>query len=179
LKRRTAKIIILAFALMDLLLVSGFSAVTILLLTIGTVLMISGRIIAYRPAAVIGLILAAIGSVINAEFGSLSEFNVLMGSILGLFIPVFILCWVALSSEEENDAFEFRPEKNAFFSTTVYASLCLASVPVVVLILSIFSPSISMRISMMAEIAIMLVAAIAGIMILTFQWKKPKIQENA
>ena len=134
--------------------------------------------IAYRLAATIGLLLAATGAAINAEFGSLSDLTVLMGAIMGLFVPVFTLCWVSLSSEEENDAFELKPERNASISTAIYASLCLASVPVTIFILSIFSPSISMRISLMAEIAIMLVAAIIGVMIMTVQRKKPRTQEE-
>ena len=142
-------------------------------------MIVSGLLTTYRPAAAIGLLAAATGATVMVEFESVAELNIFIGSITVLFVPVFIISWIALSSEEEDAPFEFKPERKAVLSTAIYASLCLASAPAVVFILGIFSPSISIRMSLMSEIAIMLVAAIAGAIILTYKRKRPSVQGGA
>jgi len=166
------RMILLIVAALAILLFSNLVAITIILITTGTILVMLGITIFYRPPSAIGLLLVATGAAMSVQLESLTEIRMFIVAVIGLFIPIFVISWVALSPKIEGISQQFLIRKPVLI-TVLYASICLVSVPAVVFLVSLFLPTISMRLSIMTEIAIILLVAIGGAVILTFRNSRP------
>jgi hypothetical protein len=72
-----------------------------------------------------------------------------------------MLIWIALSAEEGDTQSVAVVTRSAGLSVA-YALICIWSAPLTILVVSLFTPTIAMSTSTLAEIAIMLVVTIAG-----------------
>lgn len=166
------RMILLIVAALTILLFSNLVAITIILIITGTILVMLGIAIVYRPTSAIGLLLVAIGAAMSVQLESLTEMRMFIVAVIGLFVPIFIISWVALSPKIEGTSQPVLIRKPVLI-TVLYASICLVSVPAVVFLVSLFLPTMSMRISIMTEMAIILLVAIGGAVILTFRNPRP------
>jgi hypothetical protein len=132
----------------------------------GTVLILMGLQSFYRPSSLVGLLLIATASASAIELPSLLEVGQIITAILSLAIPIFVLTWLALSAEEEESRSVILLKRPAIVALT-YAIVCLISAPVVILVVSLITPTTSMRMSPTTEIAIMLIVTVVGAMALT------------
>lgn len=130
----------------------------------GDILVIAGLLNKYTPAAVFGMLVAAASTGASTDIYTLTETSSLMTAILGLFLPVIVLTWLALSAEDEDISVRRRPS----LVTSVYAVLGLLSVPITVAVAGLVQPAFAARISTMTEVAILLFASAVGAIALTF-----------
>ena len=129
----------------------------------GDILVIAGLLNKYMPAAVSGMLVATASTGASTDIYTLTETSTLMTAILGLFLPVIVLTWLALSAEEEEISVGRRPS----LVTSAYAVISLLSVPIAIAVGGLFAPAVSTRISTMTEIAIVLFVATVGAVVLT------------
>jgi len=152
----------------------AFSGVSVLKLTgigVGIALAMLGLAYAYRQPGAIGMLMVSATAAASIEITSLQEVRELLTAVIGLLIPVSMLAWVSLTAEEDRIERHFRGRPLAL--TSVYGVLCVLSVPTTILVLSFFVTGVSMRITTMAEAAIVLLVAVAGGLLLTFERSAP------
>jgi hypothetical protein len=156
-----------------------FSRITVLPLisiAIGVVVIFLGLEFAYRPASVAGLLVVAITASASITIPSLVTIGEIIKAIIGLLVPLLMLIWIALSAEE-GDAQTVAVVKKAAWISVGYALICIWSVPMTILVVSLFSPTIAIGVSTLAETSIILVATIAGGMLVL--QRKPAIVRPA
>jgi hypothetical protein len=168
---RDQKIALTIAAIAVLMVFSRIETSTLLGMIVAAALVIVGLISYSRPTCVIGMMIAS-GSA-AASFGqdSLTVVGNLLNAAIGLFAPIYLLAWIALSAEEEP-----RPiliKKGPALLTAFYATACLLSVGVVALILGVVAPAVSIGMSALMEISIVLLTATVGITLLTFRNPTP------
>ena len=129
----------------------------------GDILVIAGLLNKYTPAAVFGLLVAAASTAASTDISTLTETSTLITAILGLFLPVIALAWLALSAEDE----EIRVGRRPSIVTSAYAVISLLSVPIAMAVGGTFFPAVTARMSTMTEIAIVLFVATIGAVVLT------------
>jgi hypothetical protein len=153
-------------AVVDLVVFSQHSILVILAQAIGAALILLGMFYNYRPSSLTGLLIVATASAAAIELPSLLEVGLIITAIVSLAIPTFALTWLALSAEEGESTDVLLLKKPATIAL-VFALACLFSAPIVVLVMSLLTPTMSTRITPTAEIAITLIATIVGTIVLT------------
>lgn len=153
-------------AVVDLVVFSQHSILVILAQAIGAALILLGMFYNYRPSSLTGLLIVATASAAAIELPSLLEVSQILTAVMSLAIPTFVLTWLALSAEEGESTDVLLLKKPATIAL-VFALACLFSAPIVVLVMSLLTPTMSTRITPTAEIAITLVATIVGTIVLT------------
>jgi hypothetical protein len=168
---RRVKAIMALAAIAVILLFSQMTTGTLLGVAIGAGLILLGLASYYRPACLAGLVIAAGSAAMSNNPGSLTVIASWLNAVFGLFIPVYVLTWVALSSGAEDPyGFVLRSRANTY--TAMFILACLLSVPIAALVIGLLAPQVSTAASVLMEIAIILTVATAGVIILTAQ--KPR-----
>lgn len=165
---KSVRLALLAFGVIDMLLFANANPGTILTVAVGTLIMVMGMWYYYRQAAVAGMLLVSIGGASTIQIPTLLELSGLMTALLGLLVPVSVLAWLALSSEEVETA-NVLPGNRQMMLSALFGILCLWSVPLVTFMISLFVPGLSMRMTTVSEIAIVLLAAALVGTILTYR----------
>jgi hypothetical protein len=129
----------------------------------GDILVIAGLLNKYTPAAVLGMLVAAAMTGASSVISTLTGTDTLITAILGLFLPVIVLTWLALSANDD----EIRVGRRPTIVTSAYALISLLSVPIAMVVGGAFVSAVSARISTMTEIAIVLFVATIGAVVLT------------
>ena len=168
---RDQKIVLAIGSITVLLLFSQISTSTLLGMIVAAALMVVGLVSYSRPTSVIGMMIASGSAAASLEQQSLTVVGNLVNAAIGLFAPIYLLAWIALSAEEEPRPILIR--KGPALLTTIYATACLLSVGAVAFTLGVFAPAVSIGMSALMEIAIVLLTATVGITILTFRNPKP------
>jgi hypothetical protein len=163
---KRGRLIALAISVLAILTLGAMSAPAILAISVGTLLVALGVTISFRAAAVFGFMTLAIGSGMAVEVESFTEVSSLTSAVLGILVPVYILAWVALSSEIEEPV-EIDVKSRSTVITVVFTVLCTFSVPIVALLVGFIAPQISTHITLITEAAIMLLAIAISVVILT------------
>jgi hypothetical protein len=158
---RWQRILIMILATADLMVFSRLTLFPLMAISIGTVVMLLGVQYSYRLASVIGMLVVAIAASASVTVPSLLTIGELLTVIIGLLLPLMMLIWIALSAEE-GDTQHVAVVRRAAYMSVAYSLACLWTTPLVVLAISLFSPSVAMSISTLGEISIMMVATIAG-----------------
>ena len=167
--------IALGIAVMATLSLGEMSALAILAISVGALLLVVGLWISYRPASVFGFMTLAIGSGIAVDFSTLSEFSTLISAVIGILIPVYIVGWVALSSEIEGPV-EINFRNRSTLITIVYTVICAFSVPIASLVVGLTAPNMSTHITMITEAAIMLLVIAIALVVLTSRTPKTRAE---
>jgi len=165
---RNAKIVMGLTAIAVMLMFSEMSVATLFATVVGAGLIMLGLLTFYRPASVIGLMIAAAAEAISNNPGSLTSISSVLNAVFGLLLPLYVLAWVSLSSGSEVPA-ELRIRTRASAFTLLFMLVCVMSVPVAALTLGLVSPRFSMSMSVLTEIALILGVATTGIIALTAQ----------
>jgi len=166
------KVVIVLAVIVDLVTFSGVSLLKLAAMGVGMVMVLLGIAYSYRQPAAIGLLILSATAAASIELTTLLEIGKLLTAIVGLLVPVSILAWIALTSEEERRADEIIL-KRPIALASVYGLVCLLSIPIVVLIISLFNPGISMRTATMTEAAIVLITATLGGVVITMRSPAP------
>jgi hypothetical protein len=145
----------------DLMIFSRLTIFPLMAISIGIVVMFLGLEYSYRPASIIGMLVVAIAASASISIPSLLTIGNLLTAIIGLLLPLLMLIWIALSVEE-GDNQQVAVVRRAAYVSVAYSLVCLWSAPLVVLVVSLFSPTIAMSMTTLGEISIMMVATIAG-----------------
>ncbi|OGS43207.1 MAG: hypothetical protein A3K76_05670 [Euryarchaeota archaeon RBG_13_57_23] len=170
--------IALGLAVLATLSLGQMSALAILAISVGALLLVVGLWISYRPASVFGFMTLAIGSGIAVNFSSLTEFSTLMSAFLGILVPVYIAGWVALSSEIEGPI-EISVRNRSTLITIVYTVICGFSVPIALSLIGLMAPNMSTHVSMITEAAIMLLVIAIAVILLTGRTPRARTQERS
>ena len=168
---RNQKIVLTIAAIIVLTLFSQLGTSMLFGMIMAGALMIIGLVSYSRPASVIGMMLASGSAAASLGQQSMTVTGDILSAAIGLFAPIYLLAWIALSAEEEPKPFVIR--RGPVFLTAIYAIACLLSVGVAAFTLGLVAPSISSGMSALMEIAIVLLTATVGITILTFRNPTP------
>jgi hypothetical protein len=163
---RRVRLLMAVVAVVDLAVFSQHNILVILAQVVGASLILLGMLYDYRPSSLAGLLIVATASAAAIELPSLLEVGQILTAILSLAIPAFVLTWLALSAEEGESTDVILLKRPAIVALA-FALICLLSAPVVVLVMSLFAPTTSARITPITEIAIMLIVTVVGATALT------------
>jgi hypothetical protein len=163
---RRVRLLMATVAVVDLAVFSQHSILVILAQAIGAALILLGMFYDYRPSSLTGLLIVATASAAAIELPSLLEVGQILTAILSLAVPAFVLTWLALSAEE-GESTDVLLLKRPATTALVFALVCLFSVPIVVLVMSLLAPTMSTRITPTTEMAIILIATTMGTIVLT------------
>jgi hypothetical protein len=157
------KVILTVVAMIDLLAFSSVTTGTMLAFMVSTALVVLGIGSLYRPSAMVGFVIATIAAAISIEIDTMTVLGTMLTATFGLFFPVTILGWIALSAEQTDlPLISLRSRETAF--NILYSVCVLIAVPVFATLIGVFFPSMSVSISLLMEIAIILmVATVLGI----------------
>lgn len=169
--------IALVIAVMATLSLGEMSALAILAISVGALLLVVGLWVSYRPASVFGFMTLAIGSGIAVDFSSLNESTTLLSAIVGILIPVYITGWVALCSEIEGSV-EVNMRSRSTLITVAYTVVCAFSVPIASLVIGLTAPNISAHITMITQAAIMLLVIAVAVVLLTSRAPRTRVEGN-
>ena len=156
-----ARIVLLLLVTADLMIFSRITLLPLIAMAIGAATILLGIVSSYRITSVIGLLVVMTTAAASIEIPSLLELGAIVTAIIALLLPVLTLIWLALSVEE-GEKQQVSVRKIPAGVALAYALVCVWSAPLAVLVLSLFAPTVSMRVDILAEISIMLVATIGG-----------------
>ena len=122
----------------------------------------------YRPSSLAGLMIVAGNAALSSDPGTLTVPAAWLNAVFGLLIPLYVLTWVSLSSGIEH-SYELSFTSRASVLTLAFIASCLLSVPVAALVLGFVAPQFSTAASVLMEIAIILMVATVGVIVLTSQ----------
>lgn len=160
----------------DMLVFSRATTLTIMGMVIGTAVVLIGLTYAYRIASFLGMLVIATVAGASVEIPTLTELSSLLTAMLALLLPIFALSWLALTAEE-GERRDVTLMRRPLAIAITYSIVALWSAPLTILVMSLFIPTISIRLSVITEAAIMLIAAIVGVVILTR--KNPTARKTA
>ncbi len=173
---RWQRMVVLLFSVAVLMLFSRLTLMPLVAIVIGVFTMFLGLEFSYRPASVIGMLVVAVTASASITISSVLTIDAILTEIIGLLLPLLMLIWIALSAEE-GDTQNVAVVKKAAVLSVVFALICIWSAPVTIFIVSLFVPTIAMSTSTLTEIAIILVATIAGSLVA--MRRKPEITRPA
>ena len=153
--------IILILVIADMMAFSRLTLIPLIAMAIGGATILLGIVSSYRVASVLGLLVVITTAAASVELTSLLELGAIITAIVVLLLPILTLAWLALSAEE-GDKQQVSIRRRPAIVALIFAIVCIWSAPLSVLVLSFFAPTVSMRVDILAEISIMLVATIAG-----------------
>ncbi len=159
------RVVLALVAVSDLMIFSDMTMPGLIAMAVGTAIMLLGMTYSDRHVSVIGALVASGTAAASIDLVTLLEVRTLLTAAAGLLIPSALVAWLALTSEGAGRGDELATSK-PFVLASAYGVLCLLSVPLVVLAISVFSHGISMSVTTMTEMAILLIAEIAGFMII-------------
>jgi hypothetical protein len=162
-----AKILLILAVVADILVFSSATSLSIAFIGIGTAMILLGILYSYRLSSIVGFLIVSTVAANGADITSLTEIGPLMTALVGLLLPLFFLMWLALAAEE--DAHMAPLMRRPLAISLVYAFICLWCVPLLVLALGVFFPTVFARVSTMTEIALMLTVTITGGIALTYR----------
>ena len=157
---RGMRMILVLAAVADILVFSTASPLTILLAGTGSAMIVLGINYSFKPSSFIGLSMLAVTAALGMEISSLTDITTLAVAIVGLLLPAFFLAMLALASEEPEHRMPIV--RQPLLLSLGFAMLCLWAIPIVSLLTSLVAPMLSVRLTPMTEAAVMLLAAIAG-----------------
>jgi len=159
------RVAILMLVTADLMIFSRITLLPLIAMAIGAATILLGIVASYRTASVLGLLITLATAAASIEIPSLLELGAILMAIIALLIPSITLTWLTLSAEE-GEKQQVAIRKRAAGVTLAFALVCVWSTPLVILVLSLFAPTVSMRADILAEISIMLITTIAGAVLL-------------
>lgn len=175
------RVVLALMAVSDLMVFSEMTMLGLIAMAAGTAIMLLGMTYSDRQVSVIGGLVASGTAAASIDLTTLLELRTLLTAAAGLLIPSALIAWLALTSEGAGRGDELATSR-PFILASAYGVLCLLSVPLVVLAISVFSHGVSMSVTTMTEISILLVAEIAGFMIILTRGASsaagPSVQEN-
>ena len=158
---RETRLVLVLVAAADMMLFSRITILPFISIAVGAIMILLGIEYSYRPASVVGLLVMSVTAAASIEISTMLELANVLTALVGIFLPVSTLTWLALSAEEgENQQVSIM--KKPGIIALAYALVCVWSAPLTILVTALFVPTISMRMAVMTEIAIILIATIAG-----------------
>lgn len=156
-----AKILVVAILLTAISVFTRATPLTLIALVLGGVLVVLGSLYSYKPGAMMGVIIVAMGAASSIQLDSLLEISTVLTAILGLLVPLFLLALYTLGTALGDLRFLSARGRSAF-SALLFCFACVLSVPVVIGLMSVVTPTIATQLSVTAETATMLLATAAG-----------------
>lgn len=163
-----AKILVVATLLTAMSVFTEATPLTLVALVLGGVMVALGSLYAYRPGALIGVVVVAVGAAASIELDSILDVSSVLTAVLGLLIPLFLLTLHALGTEQGDVrvmAMRARPAVLAL----LFGIVCLMSAPLISGLIGLALPTMTVRFSGTAETAIILIVAAAGTILLTMR----------
>ena len=158
---KNIKLVILLLVAADFMIFSRITILPLAAMTVGVVLSSIGIASSYRSASLFGLLIVTTTAAASIEIPSLVDIGYIMTAFISILLPSLAMIWLALSIEE-GETLEVLFMKRPTAISLSYALACIWSAPLVVLVLSFFLPTVSTRVTILSEISIVMVTAIAG-----------------
>jgi len=163
---RWARDVMVIALIADMLMFSRATTLSLMGMVMGAALVLIGLTYAYRVASFLGLLVVSAVAGASIEIPTLTELSGLFTAMLSLLLPIFGLAWLSLTVEER-ERHEVTLMRKPLATAITFSILALWSAPLTILVMSLFIPTISTRLSVISEAAIMLIATIVGVVILT------------
>ena len=170
------KAIVVAVLIADISVFSEVTLITLIALVLGGIMILLGIFYAYRPSAFLGTLVVAAGGASSMQLTSVLDVGEILTAFIGLLLPVLLLTLHSLGVESEEIGKMAMRSKPALFAI-LFGAVCILSAPLVSAGISIFMPTMSMRLSTMSEIAIMLLFTVVGTLYLTRRTPTKRIIE--
>jgi hypothetical protein len=151
------RFLLLAIAVVDLLVFSRLTGLSILASALGSVMILLGIAYNYRLASALGLLVISVGAGASITITTLTDVSTVLTAFLGLLLPLFLLAYIALSADEG----EAPPPlaRRPILVSVGYMTGCILSAPVAILLLGVLTPGVALRVVTMTEMGIVLVTA--------------------
>lgn len=160
------KAIVVAVLIADISVFSVVTVMTLLTLILGGIMILLGIFYAYRWSAFLGTLVVAAGGASSMQLTSVLDVGAVLTAFIGLLLPVLLLTLHALGVESEEIGKMAMKTRPALFAI-LFGAVCILSAPLLSAGISIFMPTMAMRLSTTSEIAIMLLITAAGTLYLT------------
>ena len=158
--------IILIGSITDIFIFSSMRAEILILLIVGSILAFISLFTKYRIASLGGLVLLGAGIATSIEVETLLEVRMILTAVFGIFLPLFLIGMVTLSTSGEKEAIKLKGRRHQYL-LIAFVVVSLLSIPMAAIILQILFPTVSLQLSTLIEIAIVMTVATVGIVILT------------
>lgn len=157
--QRQMRFLLLAIAVVAVLVFSRLTGFTILTAALGSVMIALGIAYNNRQASALGLLVVSVVAAASITITTLTDVSTVLTALLALLLPLFLLAYIALSAEEG----EAPPPlaRRPVLVSVGYMTGCILSAPIVVLLLSVLTSGVALRIVTMTEMGIILVTATA------------------
>lgn len=156
----TAKMVAAAAAGATMLVFAEVTLAVLIPIVVGVALVLLGIGIAYRPPAIIGALAILFAVAFSVELPTLTDVEGVIRAALSLFVPTVTMGWAALSCEP-GDERSIGPLTRPTAVLVGTSAAMLLAVPIFGFVIGVFLPTVSTRISTMAEISVLLVAVTA------------------
>jgi len=170
------KAIVVAVLIADISVFSEVTILTLLAFILGGIMILLGILYAYQPSAFLGTLVVAVGGASSMQLTSVLDVGAFLTAFIGLLLPVLLLALHSLGVESEEIGKMAMRTKPALFAI-LFGGVCILSAPLVSAGISIFIPTMSMRLSTMSEIAVMLLVTVVGTLYLTRRTSTNRIIE--
>ncbi len=160
------KAVVVSVLIADISVFSEATMITLLALVLGGIMILLGIFYAYRPSALLGTLVIAIGGASSMELTSVLDVGSALTVFVGLLLPVLLLSLHALGVESEEMTKMAVATRPALLAIT-FGAACILSAPLASAAISIIMPTMAMRLSTTSEIAIMLLFTVVGTLYLT------------
>jgi len=161
-----AKILLVAVMVIEMSVFAEATVLTLISLALGGIMIALGSLYAYRPGAIVGVIVVAIGAASSIQLDTVLEASAVLTAVLGLLLPLFVLALHALGAELGDLRVLPARSRHAAFAL-LFGVICVISAPLLTGMMSVILPTMAMRLGITAETAILLLVAAAGSVILT------------
>lgn len=173
---RELRVGLMIAAIASLMMFSRIGTGTLLGMIVAAALIFLGIVSYSRPASVIGLLIVCGSAAASLNQQSLTVVGNILNTVIGLLVPIYVLAWIALTSEGEPGPIGIMRKPAVL--TAIYAVACLLSVGLVAVVLGVLTPAVSIGMPALMEIAIVLLAATLGIILLTSRNTTPRISSE-
>ncbi len=161
-----AGMLIVAILLTEISVFTEATPLTLIALFLGGVMIVLGSLYSYRQGAFLGVLIVATGAASSINLESVLEVGPLLTAILGLLLPTFLLALHALRTEQGGIGL-MGVRGKAAMTVLLFGVLCVFSAPLIAGLAGTALPTLTIRLSAIAEIAIMLIVTTAGGILLT------------
>lgn len=169
-----AKILVVATLLVAISVFTRATPLTLVALVLGGVLIVLGSLYLYRSGAMMGVMIVAMGAASSIELDSLVEISTVLTAILGLVVPLFLLALHALGAGQ-GDIRAMSVRSRPAITALSFCLACVLITPLTVGLMGLVVPTATIRLSVTAETAIVLLVLAAGSILLTWRTSEKRI----
>jgi len=150
---------LLAIAILLLVMFSSFTAPTLLLLSLGIVLVLFSSLAKNRSMGMLAIVLLGIETSLSLSTESILEIRMLLSAILGIFLPLFMIGTILFDPMAELGKGKLSSRRHLYLTLTIIF-VCILSLPIAAFLMTALSLPTIMHVSALLEISILLMTVV-------------------